>query len=95
MKNQPKILSLLIQCLIPGLLGLLLRGILYRTGFDDKGIYYNGELLENQNTTKFSKAGTYTFQIETPYATDGKRTVNVTILKKKVSGVGLHLEGKA
>ncbi len=38
MKNQPKILSLLIQCLIPGLLGLLLRGILYRTGFDDKGI---------------------------------------------------------
>lgn len=50
-------------------------------------IYFNGELLENQNTTKFSKAGTYTFQIETPYASDGKRTMNVTILKKKVNNV--------
>lgn len=50
-------------------------------------IYYNGELLENQNTTKFSKSGIYTFQIETPYASDGKRTVNVTILKKKVNNV--------
>ena len=50
-------------------------------------IYYNGELLENQNTTKFSKAGTYTFQIETPYATDGKRTVNINILKKKVNNI--------
>lgn len=50
-------------------------------------IYYNGELLENQNATKFSKSGIYTFQIETPYASDGKRTVNVTILKKKVNNV--------
>lgn len=50
-------------------------------------IYYNGELLENQNTTQFSKSGTYTFQIETPYAADGKRTVNVTILRKKVNNV--------
>lgn len=50
-------------------------------------IYYNGELLENQNATQFSKSGIYTFQIETPYATDGKRTVNVTILKKKVNNV--------
>ncbi|MBR4983559.1 MAG: hypothetical protein IKY94_13530 [Lachnospiraceae bacterium] len=50
-------------------------------------IYYNGELLENQNTTQFSKAGTYTFQIETPYASDGKRTVNVNILKKKVNNI--------
>ena len=50
-------------------------------------IYYNGELLENQNTTQFSKSGTYTFQIDTPYATDGKRTVNVTILRKKVNNV--------
>ena len=50
-------------------------------------IYYNGELLENQKTTQFSKSGTYTFQIETPYATDGKRTVNVTILKKKVNNI--------
>ena len=50
-------------------------------------IYYNGELLENQNATQFSKSGIYTFQIETPYASDGKRTVNVTILKKKVNNV--------
>ena len=50
-------------------------------------IYYNGELLENQSVTQFSKAGTYTFQIETPFATDGKRTVNVTILKKKVNNI--------
>ena len=50
-------------------------------------IYYNGELLDNQNTTQFSKAGTYTFQIETPYASDGKRTINVTILKKKVNNI--------
>lgn len=50
-------------------------------------IYYNGELLDNQNTTKFSKAGIYTFQIETPYASDGKRTMNVTILKKKVNNI--------
>ena len=50
-------------------------------------IYYNGELLDNQSTTKFSKSGTYTFQIETPYATDGKRLVNVTILNKKVNNV--------
>ena len=50
-------------------------------------IYYNGELLENQNTTQFSKAGIYTFQIDTPYATDGKRVVNVTILKKKVNNI--------
>ena len=50
-------------------------------------IYYNGELLENQSVTQFSKAGIYTFQIETPYATDGKRTVNVTILKKKVNNI--------
>ena len=50
-------------------------------------IYYNGELLENQNTTQFSKSGIYTFQIETPFATDGKRTVNVTILKKKVNNI--------
>ena len=50
-------------------------------------IYYNGELLENQNTTKFSKAGIYTFQFETPYATDGKRTVNINILKKKVNNI--------
>lgn len=49
--------------------------------------YYNGELLENQNTTKFSKSGVYTFQIETPYASDGKRTVNVTILNKKVNNI--------
>ena len=49
--------------------------------------YYNGELLENQNATQFSKSGIYTFQIETPYASDGKRTVNVTILKKKVNNV--------
>ena len=50
-------------------------------------IYYNGELLENQNTTQFSKSGIYTFQIETPYATDGKRIVNVTILRKKVNNI--------
>lgn len=50
-------------------------------------IYYNGELLENQSATQFSKSGIYTFQIETPYAADGKRTVNVTILKKKVNNV--------
>ena len=50
-------------------------------------IYFNGELLENQNATQFSKSGTYTFQIETPYASDGKRSVNVTILKKKVNNI--------
>ena len=50
-------------------------------------IYFNGELLDNQNATQFSKSGTYTFQIETPYASDGKRTVNVTILKKKVNNI--------
>ena len=50
-------------------------------------IYYNGELLENQKATQFSKSGIYTFQIETPYATDGKRNVNVTILKQKVNNV--------
>lgn len=38
MKNKPKILVLLTLCLIPGLLGLALRYILYRTGFDEKGI---------------------------------------------------------
>lgn len=38
MKNKPKILTLLALCLIPGLVGLALRYLLYRTGFDGKGI---------------------------------------------------------
>ncbi len=38
MKNKPKILQLLILCLIPALTGLVLRFFLYRTGFDEKGI---------------------------------------------------------
>lgn len=38
MKKQPKISALLIRCMIPGLLGLALRAVLYRTGFDDRGI---------------------------------------------------------
>lgn len=38
MKKQPKILTLLTLCLIPGLLGLLLRYFLYRFSFDEKGI---------------------------------------------------------
>lgn len=38
MNKQPKILKLLTLCLIPGLLGLLLRYLLYRFGFDEKGI---------------------------------------------------------
>lgn len=38
MKKQPKILRLLTLCLIPGLLGLVLRYFLYRFGIDEKGI---------------------------------------------------------
>ena len=37
MKTPPKILTLLFSGLISGLLGCILRVILYRTGFDEKG----------------------------------------------------------
>lgn len=45
MKNKPKILRLLILCLIPALTGLVLRFFLYRTGFDEKGILSSSNLL--------------------------------------------------
>lgn len=38
MKKQPKMIQLLTLCLIPGLLGLILRYFLYRFGFNEKGI---------------------------------------------------------
>lgn len=38
MNTKPKILQLLLRCLVLGLTGLVLRLILYRTGFDEKGI---------------------------------------------------------
>ena len=38
MKNKPKILRLLLLCLIPALTGFVLRFFLYRTGFDEKEI---------------------------------------------------------